>query len=80
MTCPDCGLAEHSVAGCASALRAVLRSKELVIEQCRKALEEAAETIRQNELYGGSVTVSSFVLAQIQSALDSAKGESVNEV
>lgn len=75
MICPDCGLVQHSAAGCASVLRARLRRKELVIEQCRKALAEAAETIERHVKWGVSVTMSSFVLTQIQQALDSAKGE-----
>ena len=75
MICPDCGLAQHSATGCASKLQAALYKKELVIEQCRKALKEAAEAIERHGRWGYSATMASFVLTQIQQALDSAEGE-----
>ena len=84
MICPICGLSEHPVidpsitipgARCVAWLKAELQRKELVIEQCLRALEDAKETIRQNECWGVTRSISSATLVQIQHALDSAKEE-----
>lgn len=44
MTCPICGLSEHPVTGCITALRAELRRKDLLIadlyDACKAVLEE----------------------------------------